>query len=172
MGKNINTSKDGKLLGLKLQVTGFTGHTADKIKKGKGILTKLRRFRNLTPKLKTTLVKTLLIPVIEYPPIPICSTSKTQKINMQKVLNIGIKFINNNDTETGTIAGLHHKYNITPCNISLYNKACKIWENIRINEEETYCNLTQPTERIHHWFPGTSNIIQAPPPTPIYTIHT
>ncbi len=92
-GKNIDTSKEGKLLGLKLQRTGLIGHVTDKIQKGKGILSKLKRFNNLTPKLKTTLVKTLLLPVIEYPPIPLCSISKTQKINMQKVVNKAIQFI-------------------------------------------------------------------------------
>ncbi len=50
-GKNIDNIKDGKLLGLKLEVTGLTSHITDKIKKGMGILSKLRRFNNLTPKL-------------------------------------------------------------------------------------------------------------------------
>ncbi len=83
-GKNIDTSKEGKLLGLKLQRTGLIGHVTDKIQKENGILSKLKRFNNLTPKLKTTLVKTLLLPVIEYPPIPLCSISKSQKITCRK----------------------------------------------------------------------------------------
>ncbi len=45
-GKNINTSREGKFLGLKLQATGLRGHVTDKINKGKGILSKLWRFRN------------------------------------------------------------------------------------------------------------------------------
>ncbi len=37
-GKNVNPSKDGKFLGLKLQVTGLTGHVTEKINKSKDIL--------------------------------------------------------------------------------------------------------------------------------------
>ncbi len=55
-GKNLNTSKERKFLGLKLQKTGLVGQTADKIKKGKASITNLTRFRNLTTKLKTTLI--------------------------------------------------------------------------------------------------------------------
>ncbi len=32
-GKNIDTRKDGKLLGLKLQATGLAGHVNEKVKK-------------------------------------------------------------------------------------------------------------------------------------------
>ncbi len=42
----------------------------------------LRRFSNLSPKTKTILVKTLLIPVMTYPSIPICTASQTQKRKM------------------------------------------------------------------------------------------
>lgn len=66
-GKKIETSKSSKLLGLNISITGFVGHISTTIKKkGNGILTQLRRFSNLTPKMKI-LVKTLLIPVMEYP---------------------------------------------------------------------------------------------------------
>ncbi len=170
-GINIDSSKDGKLLGLKLQRTGLTGHVTV-IQKGKGILSKLKRFNNLTPKLKTTLVQTLLLPVIEYPPIPLCSISKSQKISMQKVVKKAIRFINSNDTERGTIEDLHHKYKLTPYNIFLHNKACKIRENIRMNEEQTYNSLVRPIARIHHGFPRTCDIIQTPQPTPMYTSHS
>ncbi len=98
-GKNIDKSKDGKFLGLKLQTTGLLGYVTDKIKKGKGTLTNLTRFKNLTPKLKTTLIKTLHILVIEYPPILLCTISKTQKVNLQKVINMGLRFIHCNETD-------------------------------------------------------------------------
>ncbi len=101
-GKNIDPSKEGKLLGLKLQRTGLTGHASERIRKGRGILTKLRRFNLLTSKIKATHIKTSLIPVLEYPPIPQCFLSKTQKINIQKILNKGLRFINSNDPEIRT----------------------------------------------------------------------
>ncbi len=65
--KRIETSKSGKPFGLNISTTGLVSHTGKTIDKGKGILTQLKRFRNLTSKMKTTLVKTLLIPVNELP---------------------------------------------------------------------------------------------------------
>ncbi len=62
-----------------MQRRGITGHCVDIKNKGNAVLTKLRRFTNLTPKLKATLVKTQLIPILEYPPIPITAVSNTQK---------------------------------------------------------------------------------------------
>ncbi len=62
--KEIETCKNGKLLGLNIGSTGFTGHITKTINKGRGILSQLRRFSTLTPTLKTTLIKTLLIPVL------------------------------------------------------------------------------------------------------------
>ncbi len=157
-------------MGLKIQRTGLSAHITDKINKGKATLTNLTRFRNLTPKIKTTLIKTLLIPVIEYPPVPLCSISKTQKINLQKVLNRGLKFIHYNETERLTIKELHQLYNITPFNVSTHNKACKTWERVRyIEEEQTYEELTRERDRTHNWFPKTTTIISSPPPLPIYT---
>ena len=169
-GRRINTSKDGKFLGLKLQSTGLVGHATDKIKKGKTVVSKLTRFRNLTPKLKTTLVKTLLIPVIEYPPVPTCSLSKFQKVNFQKVLNKGLRFIHCNEPDNFTIEQLHQLYKIIPFNISIHNKAVKTWQIVRsIEEESSYEEIVSQRENPHNWFPKTTIIIQAPPPTPIFT---
>ena len=171
-GKNINTSKEGKFLGLKLQVTGISGHATDRINKGKATMAKLKRFENLTPNIKATLIKTLLIPVLEYPPIPLCSLSKTQKINMQKILNRGLRFINSKEEERRTMEEIHKIHNIKPFNISTHNKACKIWQTVRLTQEEQYEELVTPRNTTHHWFPRTSTIIQAELPEPIYTSNT
>ena len=79
--REIENSKKGKVLGLTLQNTGILGHTANVKTKANGVLLNLRRFVNLPPKLKLTLIKTLLLPVIEYPIIPLCLISVTQKKN-------------------------------------------------------------------------------------------
>lgn len=53
--KEIDTCKSGKLLGLNLTSNGFVTHIRKNTNKGKGILSNLRRFSNLTPKIKATL---------------------------------------------------------------------------------------------------------------------
>ncbi len=50
---------------------------AHKKNKANVVLINLRRFTNLTPKIKTTLAKTVLIPILEYPPIPLSAVSLT-----------------------------------------------------------------------------------------------
>ncbi len=64
-GKEIDTTTSGKFLGLNISTTGFIGHITKTISKGNAILSQLRRFSKLTSKTKTTLVKTLLISVIQ-----------------------------------------------------------------------------------------------------------
>ncbi len=83
----METNASGKLLGLTIFRTEFIGHIARTINKGKAILSQLKRLNRLTPKMKRTLIKTLLIQVLEFPSIPICLASLTQKRKMQTVLN-------------------------------------------------------------------------------------
>ena len=59
-GKKIETCKNGRLLGFNISSTGFIGHITKTINKGRAILSQLRRFSNLTPKMKTILVKLYL----------------------------------------------------------------------------------------------------------------
>ena len=120
--------------------------------------------------MKTTLVKTLLIPVLEYPTIPICKASLTQKRKLQIVLNKAVRFIHCNEEEQLNTEQLHNKYNITPLNISSYYKAKKTWDRVKNTEDEQiYEELVRHREITHNWFPKTSTIIDAPPPLPIYT---
>ncbi len=125
------------------------GHTNTVKNKGNRVLGNLRRFKNLIPKIKTILVKTLLIPVLEYLPIPLCSISKSQKINLQTVLNKSLKFINSNETERLTVEELHKKINILPLNLSINYKAAQIWENIHIIQQELYNTLITPHQNTH-----------------------
>ena len=171
-GKEIETCTSGKLLGLNINSTGFTSHITKTVNKGIGVLAQLRRFRNLTPKLKTTLIKTLLIPVLEYPTIPICMASITQKRKLQTVLNKAIRFIHCNEEEYLNTEQLHRKYNITPLNITNYYKARRTWETIRISETEQYEELVTERDNNHTWFPKSSAIITMGEPQAIITRQT
>lgn len=50
-GKKIKTSTAGKLLGLNISITRFIGHITKTINEGNVILSKIRRFSTLTPKM-------------------------------------------------------------------------------------------------------------------------
>ncbi len=46
-------------------------------------------------KIKTHLVKTLTLPILDYPPIPIHALSKTQILKLQRVQNRAMRFATN-----------------------------------------------------------------------------
>ena len=147
------------MLGLTIQTNGIIGHTSKVKNKGNAVMANIR-FVNLTLKLKLTLIKTLLLPIIEYPVIPLCTTSLTQKRKLQVIINKALRFINfNEDDRHLTVEELHLKYDIKPLNITLHAKAQKIWETIRMTEPDHYDQLTQRFDYNHTWFPQ-----------PIYTI--
>ena len=137
--------------------------------KAKGVFSQLRRFKNLTPKLKTTLIKTVLIPVLEYPTIPICMASETQKRKIQSVLDKAVRFIHCNENQLMNTEQLYVKYHIIPLNISTYYKAQKTWETIRTTEKALYEELVTERYNKHSWFPKSSAIINAPEPQAIIT---
>ena len=125
-GRNLPISKDGKALGLKLQSTGITGHITDRVNKTRTALSKVRRFNNLPLAIKTTLVKTLIVPILEYPPIPMCSSSRTQQRKLHRTLNRAMRFIYKNENREMLLAEMYDETGITPVNISLHKKANKI----------------------------------------------
>lgn len=168
-GNVMQKSNEGTMLGLKLQNTGITGHITSKINKTTAALTKLYRFTNLTPKIKTTLVKTLLLPILEYPPIPLVCASKSQQLKMQRVLNKTLRFVFRNDNRLLTTEQMHELTGIKPINISLHNKATKIWETVRFTDEAIYNTLTTNITPSHYWFPSSLSTINSPTPDPIYT---
>ncbi len=108
---------------------------------------------------------------MEYPPIPISMASTTHKIKMQIVLNNALRFIHCNEHEQLNISELHIKYNINLLNISVHQKEQKIWETIRVTENEHYNMLVIPHANKHTWFPKYSNIITSEPPQAILTYY-
>ncbi len=88
---------------------------------------------------------------------------------MQTILNKAVRFIHCNEDEQLNTEQLHLKYDITPLNISNYNKALKTWETIRTSEFEKYEELTLNRDKSHTWFPKCSNIVNMATPQAIIT---
>ena len=78
---------------------------------------------------------------------------------MQTVINKALKFINCNENNKETLEELHRKYNFTPLNISIDQRAKKIWEAGKATKPEHYNNLTINYEREHTWFPKSTKVI-------------
>ncbi len=65
-GKEIETTKAGKLLGVNISSTNFIGDISKTINKGKAILSQLSRFSKLSPNMKAIPIKSLSVPVMEH----------------------------------------------------------------------------------------------------------
>ncbi len=104
---------------------------------------------------------------MEYPRIPLCMVSKSQKRKMQTVLNKALRFIHSNEEEQLNSEQLHLKYGITPLNIFIFHKAQKVWNTIRTSENEQYNELITPQNSSHSWFPKSSIVIDMEPPQAI-----
>ena len=64
-------------------------------KKTRAELKKLYRFRLLKKKLKTRLYKTLVLPLLTYPVVPLNAISRSQTIKLQRIQNQAIRWICN-----------------------------------------------------------------------------
>lgn len=123
-------------------------------------------------KIKTQLIKTLILPVIDYPPIPTHALSNNQLGILQRVQNKALRYAyNQRYPYTHTTEELHALSNIEPVNIRLHNKAIQIWEKIQTLQIPHYTTLTQNMENItryNTYFPSSINKLNGPPPEPLY----
>lgn len=84
---NINYTKEGRLLGLKITNTGTAGHVKERRAMARKMLTKLKRFSGCPERVKLHLYKALVRPIIEYPPIPLHTISRTPWHQLQGIQN-------------------------------------------------------------------------------------
>ena len=94
--KDIQLTKDNKLLGAIINNLSYgTTFTNSLIKKAKISLSKLIRFQSAPSRVKLTLYKTLIRPVLEYPYFLSRHISHNNRINLQKMQNNSILFVEN-----------------------------------------------------------------------------
>ena len=73
--------------------------------------------------------KALIQPIIDYPSIPNCIVSDTNKLQLQRIQN---KYCE----ENLSIDQTHNRYNIDPLNVRLINKAKRSWERFKISRKK------------------------------------
>ena len=124
-----------KILGYNISRNSFSGAHIDIITtRAKLQLTKLQRFYNAPPKIKTILYKSLIRPLLDYPSIPIALTNKTNKIKLQKVQNRALRFINSSYLRDKIkMSTLHDKYKIDAYNIRIHKLAKKCLNTLICN---------------------------------------
>lgn len=170
-GDLLNTNNGGNILGLTITRAGITKHVTEITGKGKSALSSLYRFKMLNSKIKSHLVKSYILPLLEYPPVPLNTISNTQKLKLQRVLNKALRYAENEHYPFNyNTEQLHNIHKITALNTRIHRRATKIWQKLEETRDQNYAKITnQEYGRMHNWFPSSLLHINRPPPNPIYT---
>ena len=170
---NIQFAEHINILGLKLTRTGINKHLKDRLRIANLESKKLKRFKKLSPKIKTHLFKAYIRPITEYPIIPLCDVSTSNKTTLQRIQNRMVKFIISNDEENLTMESAHEKYNIDAVNIRLFNRSQKTWDKFSLLEPELALRTRELNEeddrRDHYWWRRIGSSIDGEQPEAKYT---
>lgn len=170
-GEYIETCKEGKTLGLKITSNGYLKHVQEILKRGERAIHSLIPLRKLPEKIKTHLVKAYILPIIEYPAIPLCALSRTQVGKLQKMQNRALRFaMNDCYPYQWTTEELHRVTKTKTMNVKLHERAQKIWNKVvPINNPiMTQLDNNQP-HRNHAWFPSARYVVTRNIPEPLYS---
>lgn len=169
--RNINYTNKAKMLGLTMKKTGIAAHTKEIKQKANVALKKLKRFTNLQPRTKLHLYKAFVLPVLEYPAIPLNTLTKSNWKSLQAVQNKALRWVDGATLpNTITAAELHEIYDIMPLNCRNFQAAYRDWENIRTQFEDDVQQLLEiETPGTHAWWPLAYLQADARGPQPIIT---
>ena len=161
------------VLGMTIKRSGIAYHVKQRMGMAKQAAIKLRRFRGLNTKTKMHLYKALVRPVVEYPNIPICITSKTNKNKIQKIQNKYIRFaMNNRQASMEEIRSAHEEYKLETVNTRMHRRANRTWDKLTLIEEELVERSRMEDNRDetkdHNWWPRVSPFVNGDQPEPLY----
>ena len=173
-GTLIPFNREAKILGLTITTSGIKHHIAYRKHQAYSQQLKLKRFKKMTPKIKLHLYKALIRPVLEYPVVPICITSKSNQLVLQRVQNKALRWVHPSNTITDRLTNeqIHHDLDMEPQNTRLYHLASKTWNKLEISNSnlvETSIRANQDeTYRDHYWWPRISPYILGNEPNPLF----
>ena len=173
-GDVVDFQSRGTLLGLQVSGQGYVGHVNSRVARARKALVTLYRFRDLEPKLKLHLVKTLVIPILTYPPVPIHALSRHSLSRLQKVQNAALRFaLNARWDEFRTSEALHLEAGLQAINARLHYMATQTWDRLEAEDWPQFRSLRalheEAIERNHSWFPRSLLAIERnPDPVPRY----
>lgn len=169
-GQNIPYSGQETILGLKISTNGITSHIKNKKQKATAALQKIKRFGSLNTNIKLHLYKALVLPHLEYPPIPLNTIKQTNKYKLQAVQNKALRWVMSDRPPYSTnTEEIHLSLQVDSLNIRNFNQAYKTWEKLRIFQEEEVEKITDvEILGTHSWWPKSYLEDNAISPPPIY----
>ena len=165
------TTGRGTILGLTITKTGYYEHVKNRRNIALQSLIKLYRFKDMPTKIKTQLVKTLVLPILDYPPIPTHTLSKTQISKLQKIQNRALRFATGQRYPyTLNTREIHHITKTIPVNQRLHLQAEKIWMRLQQLGLPTYTTLMENKDNLSYnrHFPSSLKIINEFPEPAYY----
>ena len=156
--QRIPFTNKAKVLGMEISTRGVVYHMKSRLTMAKLQFTKLKRFKKLNTKIQMRFYKTLIRPIMEYPAIPLCITSKTNIKKMQQFQNRVLRTATrSNETDNQlTITELHTKYKIEAFNTRLYRLANKVWGRLTTTNEDLVTESREQNDvetiKDHYWW--------------------
>ena len=92
-GNHIPFKNEAKILGLTLTRQGLKNHVRQRKHQANAQQLKLSRFKKLKPETRLYLFKTMIRPILEYPAIPLCITSRSSQLALQREQNKALRKI-------------------------------------------------------------------------------
>ena len=124
-GEELECSQNANFLGLRMTQYGFRRQVVHNKGKANRQLQKLKRFTMLPTSIKIRLYKSLVMPMLTYPAVPLNVASRSSHLELQRVQNKALRWIHSDGTPRDpdehpnqgiTTAQLHALYRMEPLN--------------------------------------------------------
>ena len=163
-----------KILGVKLTKTGINSHVHHNIQRAQAASNRLKRFRAVHTNTYLTLYKTLVRPILEYPPILLIAACNTKHKQLQAQQNKNTRrAFKERPPYFNTIQQLTERASLETLNTRLHRLSNKSWDtlsNIDPHLIEISRELNRLGTRDNRWWPRLSPRIECEPPDPIFHI--
>ena len=177
-GHRLQYARQGVILGLRIGYSGVSQQVKHNVAKAGRQMLKIKRFTKLPEKLKLKLYKSLVLPILEYPAVVLCTISKSSMHKLQRVQNKALMWVHGwgEDYRRPTNEYLHARYRIKPINQRLHELARRTWQSLERDDDPNLHNIIRLEEGLeereeHKWFPRSRPRALGPTPAPLINRH-
>ncbi|MPC62907.1 hypothetical protein E2C01_056997 [Portunus trituberculatus] len=122
----------GRSLGLQISRHGYTSHVTSRVQQARRALGNLFRLRDLHKQLNLRLIKTLVIPVLTYLPVPTHAFSRSAVSRLQRVQNATLRFaLDFRWDDFRAAEAMHEEASIPALNVRLHDLTVGVWQRLR-----------------------------------------
>ena len=173
-GREVEYSQKAKILGLRLTNRGISSQVKHNKDKARGQLSQLKRFSGLPRRTKLRLYKSIVLPMLTYPAVPLNTTSRSAQLSLQRVQSNALRWVHgrNDERDRGrrlTNEELHARYKLEPLNHRIHRLAKGTWERLERDGDPNLARILLLQEdleddREHSWFPRSRTRALGPRP--------